>query len=294
MKKMSHPYSLFLCLWVTLSSLTHVHVRGDDTKRLPQELIKALLVGDLAQVKAMTTAGRYVDGRDDAQRSAIMLATLGNNLEVIQYLGEQGADLYLKDGAGQTVLDKAVRVGSVAVVKYFAQQRKMKVHGVDEQTKLLYAATANFHVEVIQYLIEEKGVLLAVKNHQKATILHEAVDNGNLKVIEYLIAVQNMEVNGKDAWDRTPLHKAASKGDVAVVDYLVNAGANVWLEDYEGMTPLKIGEKYDHPKVVAFLKKEMSIWGRVGRFFKSALGKVTVLLTVIVTAYLVYRFTFAK
>ncbi|MEM7361824.1 MAG: ankyrin repeat domain-containing protein [Bacteroidota bacterium] len=291
MKNISLSISLSFCLVTTFSCCPQA---GAD-KKLPQNLINALLVGDLQQVKAITSGGKYIDGQDETGRSAIMLATLGDNLEVVRYLGGQGADLYAKDNFEQTVLDKAVRMSSLPLVRYFVDERKMNVHAVEDKTKdLLYTATANFHVEVIQYLIEEKGLSFDSKNRQQETLLHEAANNGNLEVMKYLVEAQKMAVNEKDEQGRTPLHKAAEKGYVKLVDYLVGVGADLSLKDHKGMTALKIAQKYDRAQVVDYLRREMSLLGRMTRFFKSTLGQKVVLFTTLATAYLVYRLKFAK
>ena len=205
---------------------------------------------------------------------------------------EEQLNFSIKDASGETVLDKAVRIGSLDVIRYFVRERKMDVHGVNERTleNLLYVATGNFRVEVIRYLIEEEDVNVDIINYRKETVLHEAMSNGNLGVMKYLINVQGMDIDAQDEWERGVLHKAASKGYVKVVRYLVNAGANIWLEDYEGMTALKLAEKYGHADVIRFLKREMSFLGRMIRFFKSTFGKVVMLIVVLAIGYLVYKF----
>ena len=68
--------------------------------------------------------------------------------------------------------------------------------------------------------------------------LNDAIMNDDLKAVRS--AIENgTNVNGRNGERQsTPLHTAAGRGNVAVVKALVEAGAEVYVVDCPGMTPL--------------------------------------------------------
>ncbi|XP_039268382.2 inhibitor of Bruton tyrosine kinase-like [Styela clava] len=100
-----------------------------------------------------------------------------------------------------------------------------------------------------------KGNALQIKEHIRtscptATIrcdtlgrsaIHLAASCGKIEVLDWLIATFNCNLNVQDresGW--TPLHRAVYYGRLGCVILLIEHGANMWVRDKEGMTPMDI------------------------------------------------------
>lgn len=126
---------------------------------------------------------------------------------------------------------------------------------------LLGCAAESGWLEVVKYLVEEKGANVNKEYSKGKTPLHEAAQR-NIDVVLYLIE-RGAEVNHVDKNGRTPLHVAAehlgqfakrkvSSGfcvfgpfrQIDIIQNLLAAGAKIQ-KDKEGKTPLDLTDKSD-------------------------------------------------
>jgi len=171
---------------------------------------------------------------------AVKLKYLGGifDLDVVEYLIEQGANIHVDD----YVFRWAAAIGErfdLEVVKYLVEQ------GVDIHTEHDYVfrlAAAQGRLEVVKYLVEQGADIHA--EHDCA--LQWATTNGHIDVIKYLVE------HGADihVWDDWTLLWAAKQGHLRVVKYLVEQGADITYVDYA----LRWAEQNRHTAVVEYLK----------------------------------------
>lgn len=129
------------------------------------------------------------------------------------------------------------------------------------------------------------------KDHSGRTVLHYAAQRGNVAVVEYVLGLgDNVDVNERDcdgrtalsyaaetkrcevidllhrrgsrlrdsdSRGRTPLHHAARRGNLAGVDKLISLGSSgdVWLEDDNGATALRLASNLGVASVVSRLEE---------------------------------------
>jgi len=122
----------------------------------------------------------------------LFLASCYNNLDILRFLHENGAELNQEDNGKITPLHRAAQYG---------------------------------HHGVVEYLVNQKAEINA-KDNDNQTPLHLAAENGHLSVVEYLVN-QKADINAKTQKESTPLHLAASKGHLSVVEYLINQKADI-------------------------------------------------------------------
>ncbi|WP_370273038.1 ankyrin repeat domain-containing protein [Wolbachia endosymbiont of Oedothorax gibbosus] len=104
---------------------------------------------------------------------------------------------------------------------------------------LLEIAILNGHLDVVEYLVEEKGVDVNFVGENGWTPLLDAVERDNVEVVEYLIE-KGAYVNVTTEDGTTALHMAAEDCNFDMGKCLVINGANINVRDKNGNTPLHL------------------------------------------------------
>ena len=171
-------------------------------------LIAAAGKGDLAAVQAALREGAVVDARDRSGRTALLVATHANKIEVARGLIAAGANVNAKDGI--------------------------------QDSPYLYAG-AEGRNEILKMTLAA-GADLKSTNRYGGTALIPAAHHGHPETVRILLttAIDKDHVNNL-GW--TALLEAVLLGDggpthTEIVRLLVEAGANVNIADREGVTPL--------------------------------------------------------
>lgn len=143
---------------------------------------------------------RYVD---TFGMSAIHIAVLQENIEIIKLLIAYGADINFCNYEGETPLLIALRCGYI-----------------------------NLSIFI------DLGMDIFIKNHENLTALHIASQSGDVKSVTILIE-RGLDIHDSDnKMLATPLHYAAMNCQFEVIDILIKAGADIEARDVLGNTPL--------------------------------------------------------
>ena len=171
-------------------------------------LAEAVKLGDARLVKMLLDAGSGPEGANDDGQSALMLAIKNGDLALVQLLVNAGANV--------NVVEK-----------------------VQEQTPLMWAASASQNAEEMVKLLLSKGA--NVKARAKSTDWPAQMTSEP--------RAQYHSYGGL-----TPLHYAARNGCYYCVEALVGAGADVNVPNIlEGITPLMTALDSSHNDVAKFL-----------------------------------------
>ena len=102
----------------------------------------------------------------------------------------------------------------------------------------LQYATYCDHLDIVEYLIS-KGVDIESKDNSGITSLVRSVINNKTKLFKYLISV-GTNVNTQDFNGDTPLHTniICNNGDLEITKLLLKHGADPYIKNYGGHTPL--------------------------------------------------------
>jgi ankyrin repeat protein len=144
----------------------------------------------------------------------------------------------------------AIETGSIKLVKLLVengqiQDTKNKGKGIPDIDLDQYSsgvtplqfALMNGNDQIAKYLIDKGADLLKPSIIGKATPLMIAAKNGNANLVEYLI--HNLqEVDSKGFRDRTALHYAMRNRHMECAAQLITKGANLFLPDANGFTPI--------------------------------------------------------
>ena len=209
-------------------------------------------------VQPYTASGVYVSLRDDPKRfshlkyswfpqegekdndTALMKASIGGHLEVVQFLCENGADLRLRNSQKQSAIYFAAAGGHLPVVEYlvdfvgYRQGLGLGDHTdfftydpmiKGPRTAIMWAAYGG-HLDVVQYILaymKRNGVPLTYM------AVYWAAIGGHLDVVQYLVeedsSVRQEYVMGLS------LMLAAYNNHPAVVDHLLNKGASLFFRN---------------------------------------------------------------
>ncbi|XP_076299445.1 uncharacterized protein LOC143218247 [Lasioglossum baleicum] len=181
-----------------------------------------------------------------------------NNIDDVKELINHGVSIDATNNEGQTPLHYAAKSDKLEVVKYLIEEKgaNINVKDNDGQTPLHYAADHG-KLEVVKYLIEEKGANINVKDNDGQTPLHYAADHGKLEVVKYLIEEKGANINVKDNDGQTLLHSAAKTCRLDIVKYLIEEKhVDFNVKNNYGVTPLHYAAKNDGLEVVEYLIEE--------------------------------------
>jgi ankyrin repeat protein len=183
---------------------------------------------DAAQIQALLSLSADVDARDEAGRTALLIATHGNRIEVARALIEAGADVNAKDLINDSPYLYAGARGHLEILKMTL------AHGADLNSTNRYGGTALIpaaergHVDTVRTLIEA-GISVDHVNNLGWTALLEAIILGaggerHLQIVELLVKA-GADINLADRDGVKPLHHARSRGYREIEAILVAAGA---------------------------------------------------------------------
>ncbi|MFP3032786.1 MAG: ankyrin repeat domain-containing protein, partial [Wolbachia sp.] len=141
----------------------------------------------------------------------------GNNLDMVQFLLNRGANIEVQDKFAWTPILSAAQSGKWDVIK------------------LLISNGAKFNNEI---------------THQ-GTPLHFAVQEGNLDMVRFLLD-EGADIESQDKDNKKPLHLAVDANRLSVVKLLLDRGASVNVTDMNSQTPLGLATKGN---MIEILKK---------------------------------------
>jgi ankyrin repeat protein len=161
--------------------------------------------------------------------TALHMAAMNNNVEVMHFLMRAGANTLYKGQSGLTPLHIAAEKGNDAAVKALLESdADIHSRGPRGWTPVQLAC-AHGHFAVLKRLVDA-GSNLKVKGPRGLTAMHLAAAAGHEAVIRFLIN-QSIPVDEQDNAGRSPLSWAAADGHQAIVKLLLEFGANPGLQD---------------------------------------------------------------
>ncbi|XP_058809611.1 poly [ADP-ribose] polymerase tankyrase-like, partial [Phymastichus coffea] len=184
--------------------------------------------------------------------------------EIVRLLLRHGADATKKNRDGATPLDlvregdqdvadllrgnsallDAAKKGNLARVQRLVTQDNINCRDAQGRNSTpLHLAAGYNNLEVAEFLLE-RGADVNAQDKGGLIPLHNASSYGHLDIAALLIKY-NTVVNATDKWGFTPLHEAAQKGRTQLCALLLAHGADPFLKNQEGQSPLDLASADD-------------------------------------------------
>lgn len=146
----------------------------------------AIQAGDLELLKLLHSKGAKVDGRDGFNQRSDNL-----DMEILQYVLENGGDPNAKDNWSKTYLCSALEKNDV---------------------------------ELAAFLVKYKADVNMPACFMGETLLHEAIEKGNLVWVQFLVE-SKADLYVKDTWSKNAMELAIEEGNQDIINYLRSKGA---------------------------------------------------------------------
>jgi len=233
---------------------TLLHLACEKINYLPLDIITVLI----------ETHGADVNIKDNNNDTPLHIAVFYfelhyGNITVLTYLlGHKNINANITCRYGGTLLHTACKLIDILPLDLF--KVLIDTHGFDvnaqddDKNTPLHNAIRSFtpnggsNINVLAYLINQKGVNVNIKGFNGETLLHLACGNIShlpLDVFKLLIETMGCDVNTQDEDNDTALHYALRhldpNGDITVLTYLLSQkGANGNIKGKDGYTLLHI------------------------------------------------------
>jgi ankyrin repeat protein len=222
-------------------------------------LMLAALLGDLEIVRTLLDNGAIPIAVDHNNKNALMFAAEFGHLEIVRLLLPSGINVNAVtdegDGIRETALSYAADKGHYAVCQLLLQSGARL--DIVSSSMPLHKAAEHGDAELCRLFIQH-GADINQINSCDETPLFCAVDNQQLTICKLLLN-SGAEINTFVGEGQTILGVAAFGGNTELVEYLLSQGAQVdGLEDItiglkKGLTPLMHAAIKDYPAIVEIL-----------------------------------------
>ncbi len=219
----------FLLQGCVLSNIVTLQLDKGGSEEMATEWFKAVENGDMGTLQHILDQKVDINAQDSNNRTALMIATYKQNVEVAKLLMDAGADVNIQDDRLNTPFLYAGAEGYLDILQLTIQA------GADPTILNRYGGTAlipaaeHGHVEIIKELLSNTQININHINKLGWTALMEAIilNNGNStqQTVVQLLIEYGADVNISDHDDVTPLQHAKQRGFKEIEQLLLAAGA---------------------------------------------------------------------
>jgi len=224
-----------------------------------RDLLEAALLGDLTSVEEALSNGAEINVRDGAGDTALNIASSWGFIDVVEYLLKNGALLSLANDYNLTPLHLAAVTGNIPMVRFLLG----KINPKD------FESIGDTLDEIIRLCIASKSqspdIILLLKKYQAGltapkvegvrdldALLLASVNAGDYSACEDVIG-NGADVDSTDSEGTSILRWACRKGHAEITLLLLKSGADVNKRSKTGWTPLMEACAEGYAKIAAIL-----------------------------------------
>jgi len=205
-------------------------------------LFLAAKMGHNGIVGLLIQKGAQLDIICKNQGSALHACVVHEDTETMKLLLDAGASVHVTNQRNATALHLAVRCNEAAPTRLLLQHgSKMFAEDICGFTAVHYAC---IHWDRPFREMMEHGMDVEKRHGRtKKSILNHAVDACNEKVVRMLLR-RGVDVDSHGIDGNTALHSAVHNGDEIMVQDLLESGANIYMRNEHGFTPMTISQAH--------------------------------------------------
>eukprot|EP00833_Pecoramyces_ruminatium_P013124 jgi/Orpsp1_1/1187156/evm.model.d7180000055804.1 len=234
----------------------HAHVNIISDEKAKKEFLNKCGYGyfddSILEIKKYMEEGVSVNVRDSSYylgRTPLTFSSETNNMTMVKFLIENGAEIDLDNLEGNTPLHMACKRNQHNIINYLIDHgSNINIQNHDGDTPLMIACfEKNF--ETVQYLVEH-GADVNIKNNEGNNALYKACCD--LKIIKYLVE-HEIDINNRNKDNETALLRGCEFSSDEEVKYLIEHGADITAENRQGNTALNILCRKGHKAMIEYL-----------------------------------------
>ena len=215
-------------------------------------LLAILFLSVISCVDMETKTQKESSDESIIETTSLIEYAIEGNIDGVKSIVENGGDIDIGDGEGNSVLMIASSLGHIEIVEYLANAG-LDINAVNEwsQTAVMGAAGGG-HLEVVKYLADN-GADINHEDNFQFSALKLASENGHLEVVKYLV-INGVNINSQSDFGYTALMMASEDGHLEVVKYLVEAGAYITPKAENVSTALDLATENGHTEIAEYLE----------------------------------------
>ncbi|CAF1563132.1 unnamed protein product [Rotaria sp. Silwood1] len=206
-------------------------------------LHKAAMGDHVDVIEFLLEEGADIDVRDISKRTPLLVAALKSSVQAVCYLLSQNASLIYRDEADRNLLHFIIMqnlpIETIGNIIFTRDNYRILFDQRDQDGFYpIHYASREGQVNVLKTLIKH-GAEINRKTNQRQSSLHFAAEYGRYNTCCQLLDTPGFKriLNEPDKLGQTPLHLCCQNGHTRVVQLLLHKGAQ-FTKTYEGNTPL--------------------------------------------------------
>jgi ankyrin repeat protein len=250
-----------------------------------QEIFDAIRSGDLAKVKELVERDpQLLKGKNATSSTPLHVAADVDNVAIVKYLIEKGADVHALDFEPNTPLMYAgLETAKILVEKgadinyqnpfgrtvlwwtYFRGKKEAAEYLLDAGAKLPEEGTPSAY-DLLRMALRcgsmkflekslRRGLDPLVESEAKNTLLHHATASNSIELVNKLIEL-GVPLHKANIYGWTSLHSAAYYGAQAVVEWLIKKGSDKNARTIDGKTPYNLADEANKTETANYLKAQ--------------------------------------
>lgn len=213
---------------------------GDMSRGGKTALILAAEKNHIGCMRLLLANGANINEKNEKQSSALLIAAYNGHLPSVQFLVQQGADVSMANVDGYCPTLIAAKFGKSSCLRYLIDEgcNPNTTNMQNGTCAVLYAAIGG-HYECLCTLLRQDGVDINASDGNGMTALMATVLGGHFDCADLLVR-SGADVFSRSNDGKTVGHYATEMADTAVLEMLLKHGIDVYAEDDEGNTPLRM------------------------------------------------------